>query len=307
VVVYLLCPAMCSSSQGPVKTPAEERMYADVLALTSIRPPRNYREIPSLDKAAEYILGEFVKCDPHAKFQPFKAKENEYKNVIASFGPEDGDRIVIGAHYDVAGYQPGADDNASGVAVILELARLISTLKPALANRIDLVTFVLEEPPFFRTPSMGSAVYAKSLKDAGVTVYLMICVDMVGCFSSRFGPDPRFSATINRGEIIRGQTTAVIGKKGEEEITGFLKRYIDEIPDRGGLNVVASNPPGNSIAIDWSDHLNFWNRGYRAVVISNALATPNPNYHSPADTIDTLDFKKMAVLAKGIYRAITNI
>jgi hypothetical protein len=135
----------------------------------------------------------------------------------------------------------------------------------------------------------------------------MICVDMVGCFSSLYGPDSRFVANINRGEIVRGQTTAIFGKKGEEDITGFLKRHIDEIPNRCGLNIVTLNPSENSTIIDWSDHLNFWNQGYRAVVISNAFITPNPNYHNAADKIETLDFKKMAALARGLYQAIINI
>ena len=127
------------------------RLYIDVEKLTSVDPPRNHTNLSSLNAVADYISDEFSKLDCKVEFQKYTANGYEYKNVLALFGPETGKRIIVGAHYDVCGYQPGADDNASAVAGMLETARLINELKPELKHRIDFAAYTLEEPPYFRT------------------------------------------------------------------------------------------------------------------------------------------------------------
>lgn len=295
----------CPVDQKPEVPVSIKRLYAHVHELTSIEPPRSYRNLSSLDRAAAYIFNELGKCSSRVEIQKYKVENNEYKNIIASFGPERGERIVVGAHYDVCGEQPGADDNASGVASILELARLFSALKPCLKQRIDLVAYSLEEPPFFRTQYMGSAVHAKSLAKANVKLRVMISLDMVGYFSRNASPHRFVSCFIKPGTVVPGNTTCIIGKKGEKKIAGTIKKYMMEDPE--GIVVVVLNPSEDTPGIDWSDHLNYWNCGYPAVFISNFFVSPNPNYHQPADTINTLDFGKMAQIVKGIYRALTEL
>lgn len=303
-VCVLVCLQIGRAAQTPEISGAAKRLHADVQALTSIQPPRHYQNISSLDRAAEYIFKEFAKCTERVEYQVFKADGNEYKNVIAAFGPENGERLVVGAHYDVCGDQPGADDNASGTAAILELARLLSSLKPTLKHRVDLVAFTLEEPPFFRTPNMGSAVHAQSLKNAGVKVRLMISIDMIGYFSGDVAPHPRIAPYVKKGAVLPGLTTTVIGRKKEKKISRKLKKHMGKALAGSGLVIVTLNPPEGTPTIDWSDHLNYWNHGYPAVLVSNAFLTPNANYHSPRDTIDTLDFRKMAQLVGGVYYAL---
>jgi Peptidase family M28 len=134
------------------------RIKADLTAITQTERPRNYRNTAVLDKTAAYIQSEFLKETPSVSEQKFKASNGvEYKNIIASFGPQDAERIIVGAHYDVCGDQEGADDNGSGMAGLLELARLLKN--QPLKYRFDLVAYTLEEPPFFRTESMGSFVH----------------------------------------------------------------------------------------------------------------------------------------------------
>jgi hypothetical protein len=140
--------------------------------------PRYYGNADMLDTVANRIKGEFLLYTNRVSFQNFRVDDTEYKNVIASFGPENAERIIVGAHYDVCYQQDGADDNASGVAGILELARLLNN--QPLKYRIDLVAYSLEEPPFFATKNMGSYVHAKSLHDAKVPVLGMISLDMIG-------------------------------------------------------------------------------------------------------------------------------
>lgn len=177
-------PVTKASMKSAPKIPVnKERLYADVHYLTHLLPARQAFHPAALNQAAAYILQEFHKLSSRVAYQPFKVGPQEYKNVICTLGPAEGERIVIGAHYDVCGDQPGADDNASGVAGLLELARLLHAHEANLKYRIDLISFCLEEPPYFKTESMGSAVHAKSLKKAGVKVKAMVCLEMIGYYS----------------------------------------------------------------------------------------------------------------------------
>ncbi len=144
---------------------------------------RNYKNVAVLDTVAERIKKEFERYTNRVYTQDYRANENGYKNIIASFGPQNGKRIIVGAHYDVCGDQDGADDNASGVAGVLELARLLKD--QPLKYRIDLVAWSLEEPPFFHTKNMGSYIHAKSLHDSNTAVKGVISLEMIGYYSDK--------------------------------------------------------------------------------------------------------------------------
>ena len=165
----------------------KEQMYKDVEFLTLIEPPRNYANLDSIDEAATYIEDEFLKLDCIVENQFFTVNGEEYRNVIASFNTGCKKRLIVGAHYDVCGDIPGADDNASAISGLLECARLLNENKPEMNYRIDLVAFCLEEPPFFKTPEMGSAIHAKSLLNKKADIIGMICLDMIGYFSENSG------------------------------------------------------------------------------------------------------------------------
>ncbi|MCX5806243.1 MAG: M28 family peptidase [Proteobacteria bacterium] len=281
-----------------------KQMRQDVEALTTIDPPRNYKNIKSLNKSAEYILKEFNKTGCTTRIQSFVYDKNEYKNVICSFGPEDGERIVVGAHYDVHGNQPGADDNASGVAGLLELSRLVNSLKPSLKYRIDFVAYTLEEPKLFRTRHMGSYVHAESLANAGVQVRAMISLEMIGYFSDtpKSQKYPVFFLKWFYPDI--GNFISVVGKWGQGDFVESVRKNISE----------AANMPVESIAapsflpgIDFSDHQSFWRFHYKALMITDTAFYRNRNYHETTDTIDTLDFNKMAEVVKGLYWTIVNL
>src|SRR5690606_38006008 len=139
--------------------------------------------IAALDEAAAYIANQFAGSGYAVYEQRFQLEALPYKNVIARYGPEKAPRFVIGAHYDVAGSGPGADDNASGVAGLLELARLVGQHRPQLGYQLEFVAYTLEEPPHFNKPTMGSAFHAASLKRQGVPVRGMISLEMIGYFS----------------------------------------------------------------------------------------------------------------------------
>jgi Zn-dependent M28 family amino/carboxypeptidase len=157
------------------------RLEVHVRLLSQQLVPRDQTHTGNLDRVAAYIREKFLEGGARVTEQPFDVESRTYLNVIASFGPETDERIIVGAHYDAYHPFPGADDNASGVAGLIELAGLLA--KTNLRMRIDLVAFTLEEPPYFHTPHMGSVVHAESLKKQGVRVKAMFSLEMIGYFS----------------------------------------------------------------------------------------------------------------------------
>ncbi|WP_324672026.1 M28 family peptidase [Hymenobacter sp. GOD-10R] len=299
-------PSLPASFQAPLTMTAasQTRLHADVKFLTSLQPARNYQNLASLNKAADYIHAELEKLGCPVQEQKFKVRGHEYRNIIASFGPPAAERLIVGAHYDVCGDQPGADDNASAVAGLLETARLLQAQAPALKHRIDFVAYSLEEPPFFATDDMGSAVHAKSLHAEKVPVRAMICYEMIGYFRDEPGsqnfPDPRLAALYpNTGNFI-----TVVGKQGQEAFTQQVKTLMKA---HGKIDVQSINLPASQGLAGLSDHRNYWHYGYEAVMISDTSFLRNPHYHERTDTIETLDFKRMAEVVNGVYGAIVGL
>lgn len=282
----------------------KNRLYADVDFLTRLTPPRNAFNLVSINKSAAYIHQEFRKIGDRVIYQPFKVGPQEYKNIILTLGPENGERIVVGAHYDVCGDQPGADDNASGVAGLLEIARLVSEQKPELKYRLDFVAFALEEPPYFKTDEMGSAVHAKSLADAKVKLRGMVCLEMIGYYSEQQNSQDYPVAALKAIYPDKGNFISVVGNMGQGALVNHLKKYMQAGSQIGVESLTA---PASVPGVDFSDHLNYWRYDYPAVMITNTAFFRNPHYHLPSDTIDTLDFDKMAEVVRGVYWAVVHL
>jgi hypothetical protein len=277
------------------------RLHADVEFLTALQPARNYQNLVSLNKAADYIHAELAKLGVAVEEQRYRAEGHEYRNIIASFGPATAERIIVGAHYDVCGDQPGADDNASAVAGLLETARLLHAQAPTLKRRIDFVAFSLEEPPFFATEHMGSAVHAQALHAAKVPVRAMICYEMIGYFrdepgSQRF-PNPELAKLYPS----IGNFITVVGRLGQEAFTQQVQTLMQA---HSAIDVQRINLPATQSLASLSDHRNYWQHGYQAVMINDTSFLHNPHYHQATDTIDTLDFRRMGEVVNGVYGAL---
>ena len=159
-------------------------MFDTLKFLTQITPPRNYKNIDSLDSVADYIYKRLSSCGLDVTFQEFQVDGKIYKNVVGSLNIHCKKTLIIGGHYDVCGDTPGADDNASAIAGLIQTTKLLSAIKDKLDFRINFVAFTLEEPPYFMTEHMGSYVYAKYLKEEKIDVIGMINYEMIGYYST---------------------------------------------------------------------------------------------------------------------------
>jgi hypothetical protein len=281
-----------------------ERLYKDVEFLTEITPSRNYLNLDSIKKVVEYIKKEFEKMEVSSVEQKWIAEKNEYSNLIASYEPLKSKRLIVGAHYDVYGDQPGADDNASAVAGLLETARMIFKNKPELDYGIDFVAYCLEEPPFFGSELMGSYVHAKSLKEDKVEVIGMICYEMIGYFSdesnSQNFPSPELAS-------LYPDVANFIIVVGIDEYQEFNSKVHRLMAKDSEIDVQLINFPGSTGLAGLSDHRNYWTFGYPALMINDTSFIRNPNYHEKSDTIETLDFGKITEVINSSYKAIVNL
>lgn len=304
VVIFLLLITQPMSSpmlngQTPRQVSAE-RLQSHVKMLSETFSPRDYTHTENLDRAAAYIKREFEQAQGNVTEQPYKANGKSYRNVLALYGPTSNERLVIGAHYDVCQPYPGADDNASGVAGLLELAHLLAATT-ALPMQVELVAYTLEEPPFFRSEAMGSAIHANSLKKQNVQVRAMIGLEMIGYFSDTPGSQRFPNPILKLFYPSRGDFIAVVGNFGQ---IGLVRKVKRAMRSTALLPVHSINAPGWLPGIDFSDHLNYWRAGYPAVMITDTSFYRNENYHTARDTAEKLDYTRMAKVVQAIYATL---
>lgn len=279
-----------------------ERLKNHVETLSEKFHPRSASQTENLNKTADYIREEFRKAGAKISEQSFQVNGSTYRNIIANFGDETKEKIVVGAHYDSAFQIHGADDNASGVAGLIELANLLG--KTNSTANIELVAYTLEEPPYFATEQMGSYVHAKSLKEKNVSVRLMISMEMIGYFSDEPNSQ-KFPVSLmtlfypNHGNFI-----AVVGNFTNGLTARGFKNSMIEAAD---LPVYSINAPTFINGVDFSDHRNYWKFGYNALMITDTVFYRNTNYHTERDTAEKLDYAKMAEVVKATYNAVLEV
>lgn len=278
------------------------RIIKDLKFITKEGINRNYKNLDTLNKVAAYIKSEFLKISDSVEEQKFMAKGFEYKNIICSIGPKNAKRIIIGAHYDVCKNQEGADDNASGVAGLLELCRMLK--EDSLNYRFDFVAYTLEEPPFFRTEDMGSFIHAKSLYEKGANVYGMISLEMIGYFSDEKDSQdyPLDIMKITYGNV--GNFITIVQRYGNGKFGRQFKEYMTEfqiIPTK------SFKGPEWLEGVNYSDHRNYWKFDYDAVMLTNTAFFRDHCYHKQCDVLERLDISKMALVVDEVYRTIIKI
>lgn len=291
------------------------RLRAHVRHLSVDFYPRSFDHETQIEAAARYILDAFKAAGASVSVQDVAVEEATYKNVIARFGPQSGPLLVIGAHYDShadasveiadsrgyspATHTPGADDNASGVAGLLELARLLGRKPPSQA--VELVAYTLEEPPHFRTEHMGSVRHARALVEAGREVRLMLSLEMIGYFSDEPESQRYPVAAMEHLYPERGDFIALVGRLGNFAQMREARAWMAGATT---LPVYSINAPSFVPGIDFSDHRSYWAEGYPALMVTDTGFYRNRHYHLAGDTFDRLDYARMAKVVQAVHAVV---
>jgi|UniRef100_A0A7C3V6F6 Zn-dependent M28 family amino/carboxypeptidase len=249
-------------------------------------------------KAAEnYVARELESLGFPVRRQPFICQRVEVANVIAG-NPDPRGYYLLGAHFDTVAGTPGADDNASGVAVLLEVARL--TQRTATPSPWAFVGFTTEEPPVYFTPYMGSRVYAKAARQKRENLLGMLCLESVGYFVTEPNSQQIPLALRFLGYSTTGDYLGLVANWPSRPLLQKLERAFLAATSLAVATLAV--PLGGSLLPETrlSDHANFWDEGYPAVMLTDTAFLRNPNYHTPWDTMDTLNLDAMVELTVGL-------
>ncbi len=289
------------------------RLKAYVEKLSTEYATRHFGGVKTLNLAANFIQAEFQKTTKRVTLQSYQVDSEQFHNVIARFGPaidytasyENGPPkpVIIGAHYDVEAETMGADDNASGVAGLLELARIFAEKPPSVP--VELVAYTLEEPPNFRTDSMGSRHHAASLAQAGITPELVVVLEMIGYYHDAENSQEYPVSLLKWFYPKRGDFIGVVGRFSAAPTNKMVKIAMQSAhPD---FPVESISAPASMTGIDFSDHASYWLYDMPAVMITDTSFYRNPNYHKPTDTADTLDFERMAKVVESVHALVIHL
>ncbi len=251
----------------------------------------------NLQAAEDYVFGNFARMGYRVRRQTFIYQRLEVSNVIAGDENLDG-YYLLGAHFDTVAGTPGADDNASGVAVLLEVARLARAL--TLPRPWSFIGFTTEEPPAFFTPYMGSRVYARRARRDQHRILGMLCLEMVGYYRKEPGSQSLPLTLRFLGYPTTGDFIGLVSNRQSKPLLQRLDRAIKSAGRLPTATLVA--PLGGHLLpeVRLSDHANFWDEGYPAVMLTDTAFMRNPHYHGPGDVMANLDLEAMTDLTLGL-------
>jgi len=285
----------------------EERALASVLKkhiATIAAREHNIARYAALEAAAAYIEATLASYGYTVNQQSFDVDEQTVRNIEVVIEPREVEPapevVVVGAHYDSARDTAGANDNASGTAAVIELARLLRDLRGTAKRRMRLVLFVNEEPPYFQTDDMGSLRYARALAERNERVVAMYSLETLGYYTSASGsqqyPFPLGLLFPDRGDFVAFVGTPDARALVRASIGSF--RSHTAFPSIGG--VAPAFIPG----IDWSDHWAFAQHGFPAIMLTDTAPYRYPHYHRATDTPNKVDTERLARVVKGIERMV---
>jgi len=248
----------------------------------------------------DYIETEFKRFGLSVESDQFVHERKSYRNIVGRLGSASGaSLIILGAHFDSVPGSPGADDNASGVAVLLEAARILSGLR--LRSTVLFCAFNLEE-----LNMIGSAHFAQRIKSHGFRVAAMVSLEMLGYTDSRPGSQ-KYPLGLSWFYPERGD---FIGLIGNWRSASLLKSFAGAMRQIAGLPVETLTVLGNGFLVPQvrlSDHAPFWDLGYSALLVTDTAFMRNPHYHGPSDIIDTLDLEFMSKVCQGVVNAVVTL
>jgi hypothetical protein len=297
------------SYRGPLPplSSAEAEMSGNlkshVSALAGRIGPRNMIQYIALQEAGHYIEGSLKLLGYQVGSQEYAIEGRTARNLITEIrgGERAGEIVVVGAHYDTVFDSPGADDNASGVAALLELARILKTQHPA--RTLRLVAFVNEEPPSFQSANMGSWVYAKQARKLGENIVAAVSIETIGMYSD-VEDSQHYPAGFSYFFPSRGNFIGFVGNVRSQPLVREMIRAFRETTAFPSEGVAA---PEWIAGIGWSDQWSFWQEGYQGVMVTDTAPFRNPNYHLQSDTPETLDYDRMARVVQGLVKVVARL
>ncbi len=269
---------------------------------------RNVFAYPALKNTAEYVENSFKQLGYAVTSQEFAVQTKtvhakQVRNIIAVIpgSTKASEIVVVGAHYDTADESPGADDNSSGVAALLELARLLKDSHPT--RTIRFVAFVNEEPPWFQTENMGSLVYARQARAGKEKIVAAISLEAIGVYYDQPGSQ-RYPAGFGLLYPGKGNFVSFVGNLSSRGLVSQATRAFRQnakFPSEGAAL------PAQITGVGWSDQWSFWQAGYPAIMVTDTAPFRNKNYHLPGDQADTLDYDRMARVVDGLRYVVQDL
>ncbi len=279
-----------------------ERLRRIVTFLSEDLGVRNYIHYQNLQEAADFIQRSFEEIGYSVESNPYEINGVTFRNIIAEKPGNNpaGGILLIGAHYDSC-YNPGADDNASGIAGLIELARLLKDVP--FTHTLRFAAFVNEEPPFFLTDQMGSSVYAKQLRSKGEPLRAAVILEMLGFYSEKLFSQ-KYLPLLGPFYPNRANFITIVGNFPSRKIVKDLYQGFKAASTFPVERIVA---PSSIPGIYYSDHWSFWKAGYPAVMITDTAYLRSPHYHAKTDLPGTIDYPRMAKVIFGFKEAIERL
>jgi hypothetical protein len=280
-----------------------ERLRRHVEVLASEIGERNVFRPAALRAAADYIRGEWGRQGYQVASQRYDVGgvTSENLEITVRGKTKSNEIILVGAHYDTVQGSPGANDNASGVAAMLEISRDFVSF--GTERTVRFVAFVNEEPPFFASGQMGSAVYSKTARDRGDDIRLMVSLEMLGSYSDRPGSQS-YPPLLRFFYPARANFVAMVSNFPSRQALQELARAFRAGSDFPLETLAAFEfVPG----LAWSDQLSFWRQGYAAAMVTDTAFYRYPHYHRASDTPEKLDYPSMSRVVLGLRNAIAGV
>jgi len=264
---------------------------------------RNVWHPDALNVAATYIQSTLKDLGYAVKVQPFRNRDLTLDNIFVELpGRTSPEKIVVvGAHYDSVTGSPGANDNGSGVAALLEIARLLAQATPL--HTLRLVAFANEEPPFFYTEEMGSRIYAARSRQLEEQIVGMISLETIGYYTDK----PRSQRYPFPFNFFYPETGNFIGFVGNLSSWRLVRRSIAAFRRSTSFPSEGVAAPGWIMGVHWSDHWSFWQEGYPAIMITDTALFRYKPYHSSEDTPEKLKYASFARVVNGLRHVVAEL
>jgi Zn-dependent M28 family amino/carboxypeptidase len=289
-------PTLAPLSDADARLARELRRDVEILACDI--GPRGYFALKQYALAEDFIASSLVKLGYEVERQEVRSADNSRAaNVIAEIrGRSTPDRILVaGAHYDSCQDCPAANDNASGVAGLLHLARTFAGA--AFDSTVRLVFFANEEPPHFNFGMMGSQDYAWRCRERKEDIRGMFCLETIGCYSDQPDSQRWPSSAMNLVLPTVGDFICFVGSIGSAR---FIRQCAVQFEKAGRFPLVAAAVPVSIEEVNWSDHRGFAEARYEGFMITDTAPLRYAHYHQPTDTPDKIDFDSMARVVRGV-------